>query len=480
MPGNTYTYTGHTFAGWVVSGTDSLAGTYAAGASVAVSALSTTIANGNASITLTAAWTANTLTISYANGGGGGSAPSSPTSATYGNSVTMPTNTFNRTGYTFAGWEVSGTGSTYAAGTSVAVSTLSTAIASGNASITLTARWNIDQYTVTYYPDGGTPTPTSPVTVDYGSTIIQPSAMTKTGFTFDNWYTDSAKTISAKFPITVTGNVNLYAKWILAIDMILVPSGSFEMGNRWDPIPEENPAHTVFLTSFYMGKYEVTQEQYQAVMGSNPSYFTSNPVSGDVQGNRPVENLGWYDAIVFCNKLSMVEGLIPAYRILGSTDPAVWGTPPTDGNSTWDSVVIVSGSNGYRLPTEAQWEYAAKGGNGSPGNYEYSGSDDASLVAWHQDNSNYKTHEVGKKAPNSLGLYDMSGNVAEWCWDWYGDYSSGVQTDPGGADSGSRRIQRGGSFIHQRGNSRSTSRGNFNPTGGGANFMGIRLVRPAP
>jgi formylglycine-generating enzyme required for sulfatase activity len=260
--------------------------------------------------------------------------------------------------------------------------------------------------------------------------------------------------------------------------MVSIPGGSFQMGDtKNEGYDGEKPVHTVTLNSFYMGKYQVTQAQYQAVMGSNPSLFSSNPASGEVQANRPVETVRWYDAIVFCNKLSMAEGLTPAYSISGSADPADWGTVPTSSNSTWNAAVIVSGSNGYRLPTEAQWEYAAKGGDGSPGNYTYSGSNTIGDVAWYSINSSSTHHEVGKKLPNGLGLYDMSGNVSEWCWDWYGNYSSGAQTDPVGAVSGSYRVLRGGSWYDSAVNVRSALRNVDNPSSGDYD-VGFRLVRP--
>ena len=243
--------------------------------------------------------------------------------------------------------------------------------------------------------------------------------------------------------------VDIYYK--LVIEMVQIPGGSFDMGSN-NGNSNERPVHTVTLSSFYMGKYEVTQEQWAAVMGSNPSYFNGSPASGEIQWKRPVEWVSWYDALVFCNKLSIKEGLNPAYSISGSTDPASWGAVPTSYSdpkiTTWDAVTIVAGSTGYRLPTEAQWEYAARGGNGSPGNYEYSGSNTIGDVAWYLGNSGCETHEVGKKAPNGLGLYDMSGNVYEWCWDCYESYSSGAQTDPtgGAVPWRSYRVFRGGSW----------------------------------
>ena len=175
--------------------------------------------------------------------------------------------------------------------------------------------------------------------------------------------------ISAPVPIVPTPTQPLTTTVTGLIEMVYVPGGSFELGRNlgsgggWDT----TPISTVTMSGFYMGKYPVTQEQYQAIMGSNPSTFNSNPAAG----------ISWYYAIVFCNRLSVNEGLSPAYRINSSTNPDDWGAVPATWDdplrTTWDAVQIVDGSNGYRLPTEAQWEYAAKGGNGSPGSYTYSG-----------------------------------------------------------------------------------------------------------
>ena len=163
----------------------------------------------------------------------------------------------------------------------------------------------------------------------------------------------------------------------------------------------------------------------------------------------------------------------PAYRISESTDPEVWRF------SNWDAMEIVADSNGYRLPTEAQWEYAAKGGDGSPGNYTYSGSNNADDVAWYGDNSNSMTHEVGKKAPNGLGLYDMSGNVDEWCLDYYvQDSYTSDNIRRWYKDNKECRVARGGGWLLSAKYVRSACRVSDNYMHEGYYDVGFRLVRP--
>ena len=311
-----------------------------------------------------------------------------------------------------------------------------------------------------------------------GSTI---SGATSSSFTIP---TLTAGTYYYYCQVTATGgatpvNSSIARINIVApIEMIQVPGGSFELGRELYPAGggwDYTPVSTVNISSFHMGKYQVTQEQYLAVMGTNPSGFSSNPASGEVQERRPVECVSWYDAIEFCNALSLLEGLIPYYNInktagsdtnnLNEYDPYKWLVTPNPS------------ANGYRLPTEAQWEYAAKGGNGSPGNFTYSGSNDPDAVAWYTDNSGNRTHEVGKKAPNGLGIYDMSGNVWEWCWDWWGSYTSTTKTDPTGAVSGAIRVIRGGCWSDSVGYTRSAFRLSYYPSNR-YNSIGFRLVRP--
>jgi len=234
--------------------------------------------------------------------------------------------------------------------------------------------------------------------------------------------------------------------------MVRINGGTFTMGS---PANEEGRdsdevQHQVTVGSFTMGKYEVTQREYQEVMGTNPSSF-----KGD---NLPVEMVTWFDAVEYCNKRSQREGLTPAYTINGT-------------NVTWNR-----NANGYRLPTEAEWEYACRAGTTTAYNTGASINDN---TGWYSDNSGATTHPVGQKPANAWGLYDMHGNVWEWCWDWYDDYPSGAQTDPVGASSGSYRVLRGGCWFIPAQYARSAWRSGNLPNDRGDN-LGFRVLRPAP
>ena len=245
--------------------------------------------------------------------------------------------------------------------------------------------------------------------------------------------------------------------------MTAIPAGSVAM----------NANFTVNLSSFKMCKYQVTQAQYEAVMGNNPSHFHGGSgrevAEGEVQGKRPVENITWFDAIEFCNKLSLLEGFTLVYTITGRTPEN--GYPITNATVTADF-----SKNGYRIPTEAQWEYACRAGTTTTWVH---GSIEAGLenYAWYSVNSNNKTHETGKKTANAFGLYDMHGNVWEWCWDFFGGFPNGTETDYRGPVSGSAHIDRGGSWNETATRTGSSYRDarNFNISD---NSLGFRLVCP--
>lgn len=246
------------------------------------------------------------------------------------------------------------------------------------------------------------------------------------------------------------------------VDMVLVTGGLFEMGLDQD-------AHQVSLNSFLIGKCEVTQSEWLEIMGTNPSYFP-----GDL--NRPVENISWYDILVYCNNRSINENLTPCYSINGSTDPVVWGAIPTNSNPIWNAVLCNWSANGYRMLTEAEWEFAARGGNVSQG-YTYSGSNSLDDVAWYSSNSgSATTHPVGTKSPNEIGIYDMSGNVKEWTWDWYSSYNTSAQTNPTGPSTGALKVYRGGYYYSNELDCRVFKR-RYNDPYDSDGAVGVRIAR---
>ncbi|HOZ01418.1 MAG TPA: SUMF1/EgtB/PvdO family nonheme iron enzyme [Candidatus Syntrophosphaera sp.] len=256
--------------------------------------------------------------------------------------------------------------------------------------------------------------------------------------------------------------------------MIYVPDGTFQMGDtRGEGYSFELPVHSVTLSPFYIGKYEVTQAEYSQYMQPSSSW-TSNFGLGD---NYPAYYVSWYAILKYCNLRSMAEGLTPVYMIGGSTNPADWGAVPTSNNAAWNAAICNWSANGYRLPTEAEWEYAARGGTNTP-DYLYAGSDDINAVAWYSDNSGSTTHTVGTKVSNGIGTFDMTGNMAEWCWDWFSSsyYSSSTASNPTGPASGTNRLLRGGDWLAFAGYCRVANRYYDVPYGG--NYGGgFRLCR---
>lgn len=283
-------------------------------------------------------------------------------------------------------------------------------------------------------------------------------AVANSNYTFTNWTeveSGNVASTEANYTFTVTGNRTLVANFQqqttdqtftvngVSFTMKRVEGGTFWMGaqstnpdgQNYDSEADdyESPVHSVTLSTFYMGETEVTQELWQAVMGSNPSYFSGT--------NLPVDNVSWN---------MIVNNFLPALN-------------------------AATGQN-FRLPTEAEWEYAARGGNQSHG-YKYAGSNTIDDVAWYDDNSNNQTHPVGYKQANELGLYDMSGNVREWCQDWSDSYSSEAQTNPTGPSNGSIRVLRGGSWSSYARYCRVSYR-YFDTPGSLHNYYGFRFVLP--
>ena len=290
------------------------------------------------------------------------------------------------------------------------------------------------------------------------------------------WYTETEHENKITTGYTITDDMTLYAFWEYTDGFVLVEGSRFTMGDTTGSgYYGETPTHSVYVSNFFMSPYEMTQKIYTEVMGTNPSSFSSNPASGEVQEERPVERVSWYDAIYFCNKYSEANGLTPCYKVNGSTDVTAWSYTPHNGNSISGTITCDFTADGYRLPTEAEWEYAAKGGKNKD-SYLYSGSDTEGDVAWYGVNSGSKTHQVGLKAANSLGLYDMSGNVYEWCWDLYGGYTSVTQTNPAGPASGSYRVRRGGCWCSDVASERCASRGSNSPDYRNS-YSGFRVVR---
>lgn len=276
-----------------------------------------------------------------------------------------------------------------------------------------------------------------------GSNII---SLTKAGY--------AVKKSSLYILPSKTAGYDITMSKLNELQMIFVQGGKFKMGDTFgDGNISEKPAHDVTLSSFYISKYEITQKNWIETIGINPAKFW-----GD---ENPVESISWNDAVEFCNFRSILEGLQPCYKIEGG------------------NVICDFNANGYRLPTEAEWEYAARGGLLSK-NTKFSGSSNIAEVAWFYNNSDNISHPVGLKLPNELGIYDMSGNVWEYCWDFYDEnyYSQSTQQNLTGPSNGLTHVIRGGSWTDDMVFNKVYFRNYYESRSRGTN-VGLRVVRSA-
>ncbi|MCL2381795.1 MAG: SUMF1/EgtB/PvdO family nonheme iron enzyme [Treponema sp.] len=383
--------------------------------------------------------------------------------------------------------------------------------------MSLHARWETATYTVTFNlripPGTGTPAhpqPAAQLVLD-GGRVSEPfmpplAAEDTTSWSFYRWdyssngSSDPASFLPWDFDSPVNANLTLHARWVPPVPgMVWVPRGSFIMGDSsvsGSPAAyHAYPTRRVTLDGFYIARHPVTQEKYESLMTARiPSPRPSN-VTQD-SDNRPVERVSWYDAIYYTYWLTetrrMAENLNHVFDISGISragyDAPLPGT--TVHGSISSATVTVRAEyrlpngfpNGYRLPTEAEWEFAARGGYGSPGGFMFAGSNSADAVAWYNATVTAQpvraTQPVGRKAPNALGIYDLSGNVSEWCWDWFAPYASMVSlvNNPSGPAGGTERVRRGGAWNNAAGNVRSVVR-NSEPPANANWVVGFRVVR---
>jgi len=474
---NGYTWTGKHFGGWA---------TTAGGAIAYANQGSYTMGAGD--VTLYAIWVDKLYTVSFEVNGGSTVASQS---VGHGGLVAQPAEPI-KSGHVFSGWYAD----------SEFVTAWNFASRTVTADTTIYAKW-IPQYTVSFEVNGGSTVASQ--TIISGGLVTKPADPVKAGYTFMGWYEDSAFVTSWNFATrTVTANATIYANWGVDLlagyqALVYVASGTFsqqaDSGTGFDNT----------LSEYYIGKYEVTYDLWYSVFswGSTHGYQFANfgreghdgTVGNSPTASRyePVTTINWRDAIVWCNAYSEMSGLVPVYYSdSGFTVPhrdsrdGSYGASINNNSGSIDNPYVLSSANGFRLPTEGQWQYAAAYKNGTswtPYNFasgataSYSDATATGVVAWHAGNSGSTTKTVGSKTANSLGIHDMSGNVWEWCVDWTAPYPGTAQNDYSYLTSGTVRILKGGGYDSTPAAKLQISYRNGNyPYDEGSNH-GFRLVR---
>jgi uncharacterized repeat protein (TIGR02543 family) len=370
-------------------------------------------------VTLYAKWTQNpagTFTVTFNSNGG---SVANDQLAANGGIVNQPGGVV-RAGYTLEGWYKD-------AACTIRWDFGMDTVTGG---ITLYAKWTQNApgtFTVTFNSNGGSAVTTQLVTS--GGTVVW-AYSTKEDYTLEGWYKEAAFTTRWNFGVdTVMGNITLYAKWGEKAGKLMTRTVS-EKEIRFRYVPAgsflDNEHKIITIPGYWLGETEITQELFEAVMGINPSYFRDSPTTGETQVKRPVEQVSFYAAIAFCNKLSLLDGKGSVYGVREVNDWAnlAYSDIPTTNNATWNEVYESWTNGGYRLPSQEEWVWAAMGADKTvaqpnlDGFYKRfagsTGSNDLGDYVWEYNNSENKTHEVGKKMANELNLYDMSGNVSEW------------------------------------------------------------------
>ena len=423
-------------------------------------------------VTLTAQWEINTYTISF-NANGGTLTDNATQTVKHGEKLaepSMPT----REGYSFLGWYTSND-----EGLTLGEIAYDFDLATIG-DVYLYAKWHEHTYSEDWTSDeenhwhaatcGHTDEKSGFAEHTFGEYVSNNDATTEA----DGTKTRECSVCGYEDTVTDEGS-----KIIVPEGFVLVEGTTITGTESWTPSSKVFVSgRKLTIANLLVSDHEVTRGEYKAVMGSDLSTADAydkngNKLTGEDVLNNPVNEVSWYDALVYCNKRSMQENLTPCYTINSSTNPDDWGKVPTSRNIRWDAATCDFNANGYRLPTEAEWKWLARGGE----NYIYAGSDNGDDVAWYTENTNDTgTREVKTKAPNGYGLYDMSGNVYEWCWDWYGSISSSSAAD--GATSGDGRVLRGGCWLGHVSSCSVAYRINYSPNFRG-NIFGFRVVRPS-